>query len=101
MFLREMTNNFTSFCFERKLYTTTFIKIIFDDVKHFFKRKSFDVRLIFLFNLIFEIRTTFFSIFEAIFTTFENDDNIRFKMIIDEFAVLVFSKLILNSRFVL
>ena len=45
----------------------TFTNIIFDDVKHSFKRKFFDVRLIFLFNLIFEIRTTFFFTFETIF----------------------------------
>ena len=33
---------------------------MFDDVKHFFERKFFETRLIFLINLIREIRTTFF-----------------------------------------
>ena len=100
-----MTNNFTFFCFERKLYATTFTKIIFDDVKHSFERKSFDIRLIFLFDLIFEIPTTFFSIFEVTFIfsfsffTFEDDDNVRFKIIINEFAELIFSRLVLSSTF--
>ena len=85
MFLKKMTNNFTSFYFERKLYATTLTKVIFDDVKHFFERESFNVRLIFLFNLIFEIRTTFFfSLF-----TLENNDDVRFKMIVDESAELL------------
>ena len=105
MFLKKVTNSFTFFCFERKLYTTTFTKMIFDDVKHFFERKSFDVRLIFLFDLIFEIRTTFFYfqndfLFFSFFTL-ENGNDVRFKMIIDESAELIFSKLILNSTSVL
>ena len=55
MFEKKMTNKFTFFCFERKLYATTFTKIIFNDVKHFFERKFFCVRLIFLIDSIFEV----------------------------------------------
>ena len=81
---------------------------MFEDVKHSFKRKFFEIRFIFLIDLIFEIRTTFSFIFEAIFIsffssffTFENDDVIYFKMIIERFTKLIFSKLVLILTFVL
>ena len=102
--LKKMTNNFTFFCFERKLYATTSTKIMFNDVKHFLEWKFFEIRLIFLIDLIFEIRTTFFSSFEAIlifssffssFSMFEKNEVRYFKMLIDEFAELIFSNLIL------
>ena len=36
---------------------------MFDDVEHSFERQFFEVRLIFLINLIFEIRKTFYFYF--------------------------------------
>ena len=96
---KKMTNNFTFFSFEKKLYMTTFTKIMFDNVKH-----SFDVCLIFWVHLISEIWTTFFLLSKrfSIFILYawkwwnyslQNDNR--------WICSVIFSKLILNLTFVL